>query len=393
MKESIKSFILLIIITIILGILLVLGLDIFGIIILPEKYSIKKYLISNNVEEVALISENIVSYPKDYYIDEELEENYNPSNSNVVQTLTSTAGQINNDKITDSGIIYGANRSYYYNQLNTYAKTLYNELYKNLDNLKTGTYTVDFGYVFNDLLNTTEGEQTLTDAFQLAINALILDHPEIFYLDVTKMYMFTEISKTLFETTYRISIGPEEGSNYLQQGFNNKSDVLLAENEISKIVQSITSGFQGSTYDKIKLAHDYLIDNLRYDENNQIMNSHNIYGALINKVVVCNGYAKAYKLLLDYMGIHCIQICGIAKNSVGVIESHTWNYVLLNDIWYAIDVTWDDPIIKGDGFLTDSLKYKNFLCGSDLFFKNHTEDGYVVENGCFAYPTISKNNY
>lgn len=392
MRESIKSFILLVLITIVLGVLLVLGLDIFGIITLPEKYSIKKYIANNSNETIALISENIISYPKEYYIDEEINLK-DTSDANTVQILTSTADQINNDKITDSGIIYGANRAYFYNQLNTYAKTLYNEMYKNLDNLKTGTYTIDYGDVFNDLLNTASGEQTLTDAFQLAINALLLDHPEIFYLDVTKMYMYTEINQTLFETTYRISIGPEQGTHYLQEGFNSKSDVLLAEEQINSIIYSITNNFQGNTYDKIRLAHNYLVDNLSYDENDQGINSHNIYGAFIDNVVVCDGYAKAYKVLLDCMGIHCVQICGIATNSVDVVESHTWNYVLIDNVWYAVDVTWDDPIITGGGFLTDSLKYKNFLCGSDTFFKNHTEDGYVIANGCFAYPELNKNNY
>lgn len=394
MKENIKSFLLLVIIIIILGVMLVLGLDVFGIINLPEKYSIKKFLNYKQTEEVVLLTDNVISYPKEYYVEDDnnLIGNEIEIESNTTQLLPTTIG-ISNDTITDSGIVYGANRYYYYNQLNTYGKTIYNEMYKNLDNLKTGEYTVDFGEVFNDLLNTPDGEQTLTDAFQLAINAMLLDHPEIFYLDVTKMYLYTEVNKTLLETTYNISIGPESGLNYLHDGFASKSDVIIAENEINTLVSSIINNFNGSTYDKIKQAHNYLIDTITYDETDKGINSHNIYGALIDKYTVCDGYAKAYKYLLDCMGIHCVQVCGTGTNSTGATENHTWNYVLLDDEWYAVDTTWDDPIISGGGFLTDASRYKNFLCGSDVFLKNHIEDGYVVSNGSFAYPILSKSNY
>lgn len=389
MKESIKSFFLLICISIILGTIVVLTLDVLGIITLPEKISIRS-LLKENTEEVALVDSNVISYPKEYYIEENV-RNDNKTENNA--NLTTIPTNIANKPSLENTIVYGANNYFYYNQLNTYGKTIYTQLYKNIDNLKTGTYTVDYGDVFNDLLNTEGGEQTLTDAFQLSINALLLDHPEIFYLDVTKMFMYTEINKTLLETTYKISIGPEDGTNYLIEGFNTKSDVIIAEDQINTILYGITSNFGDSVYDKVKDAHDYVVDSLVYDENDEMKYSHNVYGALIEKIAVCDGYAKIYKLLLDYMGIHCVQVCGTAQNSSGVVESHTWNYVFINDEWYAIDTTWDDPIIIGGGVLTDSLKYRNFLCGSETFFKNHKEDGYIVSNGCFAYPTLNKNNY
>ena len=392
MKESIKSFFLLLFIIAILGTLLVLGMDVFGIITLPENFSIRRFLDYKSTEVVALVSENVISYPKDYYIEDEIEQNITENKNTVTELLPTTIG-INNDKTTDSGIVYGANRYFYYNQLNTYGKTIYNEMYKNIDNLKSGTYVVDFGTVFNELLNTEGGEKTLADAFQLSINALLLDHPEIFYLDVTKMYMYTEVSKTVLETTYRISIGPEEGSNYLHAGFENRTDVLVAENEINTLALTLINEFKGTTYDKVKQAHNYLIDNAKYDESDLLVHSHNIYGILINKIAVCDGYAKAYKFLLDCMGIHCVQVCGTGTNSVGITENHTWNYVMINDKWYAVDATWDDPIITGGGILTDSLRYTNFLAGSDIFFKNHVEDGYIIPNGCFSYPTLNKTNY
>jgi transglutaminase/protease-like cytokinesis protein 3 len=284
--------------------------------------------------------------------------------------------------------------SFYYNQLDTYGKTIYSRLYANLDNLKTGLYSVDFDVTFNELLQTDSGEQTLTNAFQLAINALLLDHPEIFYLDVTKMYMFTESSTTIRGTTYKITIGPDSDNSYLAEGFSSKDDILSAEEEINNILYTIKSSLKGNINNQLKQIHNYLIDTIEYDSVTDSDMSHSIYGAFIKKYAVCDGYAKAFKFILDNINISCVEVCGIAQNSAGVTQSHAWNDVLLNGKWYAVDVTWDDPIIVGgNGVLTNDLRYNYFLKGSDTFYLSHQEDGYIVENGEFKYPVLNTTAY
>lgn len=400
MKDNIISFFLTIIIILIITVIVVFSLDMTGVINLPEKFSLKTYL-SNTIEVMGFGNKGEIYYP-DYEAtgvqtlpepsDSSLNEpNLGSSEVTVQQpsenpTVSSESGQTsqvsNFENVTDN--------SFFYNQLDVYGKTLYSRLYANLDNLKTGTYVVDFGITFNELLQNEAGENTLTNAFQLAINALLLDHPEIFYLDVTKMYMFTESTTTLRGTTYKISIGPDSGVSYLINGFSNKADILLAEDEIKTALHTITSKLSGSTYTKIKQVHDYLIDTIEYDSETDSDISHSIYGALINKYAVCDGYAKAFKFILDNIGISCVEICGIAQNSSGVTESHAWNDVLLDGKWYAIDVTWDDPIIiGGKGTLTNDLRYNYFLKGSDTFYLSHEEDGYIVNNGKFDYPVIN----
>ena len=75
-------------------------------------------------------------------------------------------------------------------------------------------------------------------------------------------------------------------------------------------------------------------------------------------------------------------------------ESHAWNYVKIDEKWYAVDVTWNDPIIKGGAKPTNELKYEYLLKGSEKFFKNHTEDGYLSENSIkFVVPTLEKKDY
>jgi len=56
---------------------------------------------------------------------------------------------------------------------------------------------------------------------------------------------------------------------------------------------------------------------------------------------VCEGYARAFKLLCDRLAIPCVLVTGIAYPSG---ERHMWNCVQMDDgQWYGVDVTWNDP--------------------------------------------------
>ena len=391
-KSNLVSIIITFLILAVIVITVLISLDLCGIISLPEKISLRTYF-PNVVEAIG--SADDVYYPT--YQPSGTTANTTEDNqtsdvqlSDFVTTNTSESGSDN----TYSASYNVTDNSYFYNQLDVYGKTIYSKMYESLDELKTGTATIDFGTTFNDLLQSDDGEQTITDAFQLSINALLLDHPEIFYLDVTKMYMYTEASKTITGTTYRVSIGPDNGGNYLADGFYSEEDVLVAEAQIEAVLDTVINSLSGSTYDKIKQVHDYLIDNITYDSDSNLDMSHGIYGALVNNLAVCDGYAKSFKYILDNLGISCVEVCGVGENSNGDVENHAWNYVLLNGQWYAVDVTWDDPIIVGGrGVLTDDLRYANFLKGSSTFYQSHQEDGYIVENGEFSYPTLSSSDY
>ena len=96
---------------------------------------------------------------------------------------------------------------------------------------------------------------------------------------------------------------------------------------------------------KVLLAHNYLACTVQYylkkdasDLEKSYM--HSAYGALIRKKCVCQGYAEAFKRLMDFAGIPCEVVCGQTKGSD---DSHAWNLVKLNGEAenYHIDVTWD----------------------------------------------------
>ena len=394
-RQNLGTIIITFFIIAVIVVTVLLSLDLCGVISLPEKISLKTYFPSV-VQTIGATDEEV------YYPDYEatgttvkIEETVQgESGAELSDFINSNNTNSNSDNYSNNQSYNVTDNSYFYNQLDVNGKTIYSKMYDSLDELKTGTATIDFGTTFNDLLQSADGERLITDAFQLSINALLLDHPEIFYLDVTKLYMYTESTKNISGTTYRVSIGPDDGQSYLSEGFYSESDVIIAEAQIEEELNNIIDGLSGNTYNKVKQVHDYLIDNVTYDSDSNLDMSHSIYGALINNLAVCDGYAKAYKYILDNIGISCVEVCGVAQNSNGEIENHAWNDVLIGGNWYAVDVTWDDPIIVGGrGTLTEELRYANFLKGSSTFYLSHQEDGYVVSNGEFKYPTLSESDY
>lgn len=65
-----------------------------------------------------------------------------------------------------------------------------------------------------------------------------------------------------------------------------------------------------SEWEKEKYVHDFICENIRYDKLKKSY-SHEIIGPLGQGVGVCEGIAKAVKVLLDALGVWCvIAICG-----------------------------------------------------------------------------------
>ena len=283
----------------------------------------------------------------------------------------------------------------YYSQLDEYGKMIYDGMKDNMEKLQTGTFVIDFSTKFNKLLNSNGGKETLNRAYQSSIAAFLLDNPSVFYIETSNMYMIIQPTTTYKETTYRVKIGPREGENYLSDGMT-YTDVVRKSKELEKIKTDITNaiGIKETTYNKIIKIHDYLVDNVEYDTTRSKEDTYNIYGALVNKECVCAGYADAYKYLLDELDVPCVIIYGMATNSDGTTEGHGWNYVKIDDKWYAVDCTWDDPVVIGEGRVDSKTKYNYFLKGEIDFFENHTESANIAtESQEFIYPKLNKEDY
>ena len=311
----------------------------------------------------------------------------------------------NNNKDTDDGNI--AVR-YYYNQLNENAKLLYEGIYKNKENLRTGNYIIEYDDAFNNLLNQENGNEILKNDFQSAWNAFSYDNMDVFYIDISKFKLLTEGRKKWGKVHYKVSIGlPDEtylnndekvlNNNYFKEYFKSAEQVEKEIETIEEIRSNVVKQAKQykTDYERIKFVHDYLISNIEYEDKNiGDSNNYTIFGTLKMKRAVCEGYSRTLKYILDELKIPCLLVPGIGINEKKEEENHAWNYVFLENKWYAIDLTWDDPIIIGDGYVDSSVYYKFFLNGSEDFFVKHRESNKLIEGSQeFIYPRLSRTNY
>lgn len=117
-----------------------------------------------------------------------------------------------------------------------------------------------------------------------------------------------------------------------------------------------------SEYDRVKVLHDWLVNNTSYGGSSD--RRYTAGGALVDGVAVCDGYAMAFDLLCYLSGIDCIRVTGWANGD------HAWNKVKVNGSWYNIDVTWDDPITN----YGPVLLYDYFLISDAAIAKDHVQN-------------------
>ena len=87
-------------------------------------------------------------------------------------------------------------------------------------------------------------------------------------------------------------------------------------------------------------VHDFLCENVRYDKLKKPY-SHEIIGPLGQGVGVCEGIAKAAKILLDNLGIWNTIAISDAAPDRGIKYRHAWNVVKIGGTYRHLDVTFD----------------------------------------------------
>ncbi len=294
-------------------------------------------------------------------------------------------------KLEDSNLSLsnGTEDKFYYDQLSDTAKIIYDKLFENKEKLKKGTEKIEFNKnEFDKILKTEDGMTVLSNEYQNAVDALRYDNMDFYYIDFTKMVLKTITYTQGKKVSYQVYLTySENDSNYLKEKLT-EEEINQQLKEVNEKADEIIKNAQGSNYQKIQYIHNWLIDNLEYDKTYTESNTRDIYGALINGNVVCEGYAKSFKYLLDKLEIPCILVSGEAINSENKRENHMWNYVKINKTWYAVDVTWDDPIILNNGELSKENRYQYF-CQGDNMNSNHFVATKLTTNGQeFEYPEL-----
>ena len=320
-----------------------------------------------------ILNGSFLGYNEEVYTDEEIE-----------QMLKSTETMVDGEYV-------GKLDNYYYNQLDNYAKVIYKTILDNVQELKNEEYEIKVPNILSDIMKESDGKDKINLAFQNAWSAFRLDHPETFYINVENIYLTTKTTTFGKKVTYEFSLNSKNNVK------NSKSDIESYETEIKNKKNEIVSNINKyNNIAKILYVHNWIIDNTEYDVNMNGDNNSNIYGTIVEKQAVCEGYAKTFKYLLDELNIPCVIICGSVTDDNGNVERHAWNAVYIDKKWYAVDTTWDDPVIIGNGKLTNNLKYKYFLKGSKEIEKNHKQSGRLsddVNEIEFNYPILSMIDY
>ena len=131
-----------------------------------------------------------------------------------------------------------------------------------------------------------------------------------------------------------------------KKGLSTKNQAILkrASDIIDKLIRDGMSD-----YEKELVIHDWIIDWVAYDvsaidrEEEDLLDpdSATVFGPLIKQLAICKGYTYTFQLFMDMLDIECITVHGTANADK---EEHAWNMVRLDDEWYCVDVTWDDPV-------------------------------------------------
>ena len=183
---------------------------------------------------------------------------------------------------------------------------------------------------------------SLSNSFEKAAVAACYDHPE-----------YSWILTGGISYGYATSSTNEPGVCQITQfSFAMKAVPDFASNMSamdSKISSIVSEAFSYTTrYDKLKFFHDQICELTTYNDSAagivgssvpaNLLYAWSPYGTFTEQPVVCEGYARAFKMLCDEAGIPCALISG--KGNGG---PHMWNAVQMDDgKWYGVDVTWDD---------------------------------------------------
>ncbi|MCI5752834.1 MAG: hypothetical protein MR038_10225 [Oscillospiraceae bacterium] len=166
---------------------------------------------------------------------------------------------------------------------------------------------------------------------------------------------------------------PRESSQLLKYRFGRDEAERMQEElrQVTDRIMNETAGF--SDYEKILYFHDYLVRNCVFSLEGE---NYTVYSALCRGYAQCEGYAFSFKYLCGLSGIDCITVTG--TNAQG--DTHAWNIVSLNGIWYNVDCTWDDPVLENgsEDFLR---RYYLLVPDSDILGVTHFRD-----DTYFTYP-------
>ena len=299
---------------------------------------------------------------------------------------------------------------YYYTKISDEERLLYDAMLLLAMNYGSGVKDSE-----TRLLETNPASDAFAESYTRAYNALIRDHPELFWIAQEKAqfecryYLLPSLGGQ-----YRVILSLSDASG--QETFNEDGVSIYLQQQalLEKAADALLEqvDFTQSDAGIALQLHDLLIDTAWYNSDAALSASvydyaHTAYGALVEDssgnagAALCDGYAMAYEYLMQRAGLSCIVVSGYAGPTEADTEKHAWNLVELDGEWYEVDATWDDldfllsPSEDGYELVLEALSDEDYMSRIRHYMFNRTteemrsftpgdEFTYVSDNGWVA---------
>ncbi len=173
--------------------------------------------------------------------------------------------------------------------------------------------------------------------------------------------------KTIYDDTGMVTL--EVNHLYTKEEIEKDNKVI---DEIIK--NNIKEGMTDT--EKIRVIHDYIINNTKYDtkraeKKDSPYDSARIQGLLFEHFATCSGYSDTMAVILDKLNIPNYKVSS---------DNHVWNAVYIDGKWKHLDLTWDDPV-NSTG--PDTLEYNYFLIDTDKLLDIDKKDQHVFNQDVY----------
>lgn len=267
-----------------------------------------------------------------------------------------------------------------YDVLNDAQKSLYRKIKAAAHAFYTGTAAAEGVSYGSDeeklpcfaIVSNTDSSLSNEDTVKV-ISMFRNDNPMYFFVGNNYLYSMDYDSET--EENYVGAVYIACVEEYTS-GTARQAERRALETQITAAREQVEA--QDTAWAKARAANDWLCNSLTYaydasGDPDDSMASHSIVGAFDERycAAVCEGYAKAFQLLMNAAGVANAYIIGLGNGG-----GHAWNMAQMDDgYYYYFDVTWNDS--------TSSDKY--FAAGETSFSKNHTPNTADGERWDYLY--------
>ena len=258
-----------------------------------------------------------------------------------------------------------------------------------------------------------------------AVAAFDRDHPEVFWLQgqyQTRLSFGSGVEETYLRLVLRTGLNDDADSSgdpydIRSSSYTNERDIRLEIDRCRQRVNQIVSARpeKSSVKETLSYFNMWLTHNNEYNTTSDLnalaqSGSYPLAWECVSALEgregargpVCEGYARAFKMLCDKVGIPCVLTDGWGVNFSGS-GPHMWNDVQVDSAWYAVDVTWNDPAGGNPGKRSGIESEEWFLLGSEslvLYGSNPFSLTHQVRNLVFPVgpkftngPVLSKTAY